>query len=115
MAFAKLGKFPENSSSMRIFEYNPRGITPKEGNADVHDQWHWIDYFVLRLCGDDFDVHRIYDVIKETGCTMVEASDVSGYLERSFCVFESYASIDGGARLLCNHKYSPYQMKEMLD
>jgi len=68
-------------------------------DAKLHDAKIWIDLFVLRQCQRDFEVHRIREVIREIGHTVVEIDDDATYLSRSFCVFEVFASVEGEAEI----------------
>jgi len=80
-----------------------------------HDQYHWLDFLALRQCQSDFKPKRITAVIGETGCTYLEASDLKGYLERSFCILEAYATVFHKGKLLCQHEHTPKSMKLWLD
>lgn len=62
---------------------------------------YWLDYCVLRQCQKDFDVRKVQDVIGQIGCTVVELDTDLGYLTRSFCIMEIYATVHESADLLC--------------
>ena len=66
----------------------------------AHKRFMWMDYFVLRQCHDDFNLEAIRRVICDIGCTMVEIDPALAYLKRTFCIFEVFATIKGGAKLL---------------
>jgi hypothetical protein len=74
-----------------------------------HKQFWWLDYFCLRQCVDDFKTDQMIVLVRDIGLTVAEIDDkpVLGlepleYLRRSFCILELYATIDGGAELVCH-------------
>ena len=73
-----------------------------------HELFVWMDCFVLRQCHNDFNLKAIRTVIRDIGCTMVEIDTALAYLKRSFCIFEVFATIESGAKLLvaANEKLS---------
>merc|ERR1712129_338647 len=55
-------------------------------------------------CQSDFSVHKIRDVIRSIGRTIAEVDSAGEYLKRTFCVFESFVTIEAeqgqGGKLL---------------
>jgi len=58
----------------------------------------WLDYLTIRQCQKDFNLGTIQACIGGIGCTVAEVTHMA-YLERSFCIFEVYATVDGNASL----------------
>jgi hypothetical protein len=62
----------------------------------------WLDYFSLRQNVNDFCVDAVVSLIKDIGTTVAEVDHFElAYLKRSFCILELFATVDGGAKLLC--------------
>lgn len=72
-----------------------------KGDALPLIPFYWVDYFCLRQCQADFDIRQIRAAIAEIGLTLAEIDGARTYLTRSFCVFELFATVDSGAKLLC--------------
>ena len=70
--------------------------------------YFWLDYLTLRQCADTFDLPLIRRVISGIGCTLAEVTSTHAgperYFLRSFCLFEAYATIEGGGKFLVNGK-----------
>ena len=66
--------------------------------------YFWLDLTTLRQCQSDFSVHKIRDVIRSIGRTIAEVDSAGEYLKRTFCVFESFVTIEAeqgqGGKLL---------------
>ena len=62
--------------------------------------YFWVDYVCLRQCRHDFHLSEIQKLIRGVGCTLIELDERSEYLDRSWCIFETYATIEAGAKLL---------------
>jgi hypothetical protein len=69
--------------------------------SEKKETYWWIDYFSLRQCQQDFKPEQVVMLIKEIGKTVAEIDLELVYLRRSFCILEVYATLAGGARLLC--------------
>jgi len=63
--------------------------------VDGKDILFWIDYFVLKQCQRDFDPKKIAIVIDNIGSTWVNLDFGLSYFKRSFCLFETAASMQG--------------------
>lgn len=61
----------------------------------------WIDYLTLRQCVADFLPQAINALIRDIGCSLIELDQDFDYASRTFCIFEAWASIDSGAKVLC--------------
>jgi len=59
----------------------------------------WIDYFCLRQCQKDFVPEQIVELVNQVGMTYVAFDQ--DYLNRSFCVLESYATIKNRGFVAC--------------
>eukprot|EP00929_Paragymnodinium_shiwhaense_P013588 TRINITY_DN121441_c0_g1_i1.p1 TRINITY_DN121441_c0_g1~~TRINITY_DN121441_c0_g1_i1.p1 ORF type:complete len:369 (-),score=55.85 TRINITY_DN121441_c0_g1_i1:42-1148(-) len=59
----------------------------------------WLDYFVLRQCMNDFKVSMVKQVVSDIGWTVAEIDMSMSYLERTFCVFELFATVQSKATL----------------
>mmetsp|Transcript_20176 Transcript_20176/g.55873 ORF Transcript_20176/g.55873 Transcript_20176/m.55873 type:complete len:456 (+) Transcript_20176:119-1486(+) len=77
--------------------WHSKALHPKDDLGEIH--W-WLDYVVLRQCVDDFDVNHIWKAIKTIGVTVAEVDTESSLLDRSFCIFEMFATASSGAKLL---------------
>ena len=64
----------------------------------------WLDYFSLRQCTNDFDVHMILAVIKKIGCLVASIDSEHLYTKRSFCILEAYAAVaEEETTLMCHY------------
>jgi hypothetical protein len=77
-------------------------------------QFWWTDYFSLRQCQNDFKTHQVIALVRHIGMTLAEIDSELSYLRRSFCILELYATIVGGAKLLCKGEYVPEILSEKL-
>jgi hypothetical protein len=74
-------------------------------NVPRQEARQWVDFFSLRQCASDFAPREVYALIKLIGVTAVamdfqEEKKAIGYLSRSFCLLEAWATIDSGGKLL---------------
>jgi hypothetical protein len=77
-----------------IFEEEGRGRISALNNISV--QTYWLDYFCLRQCQQDFDLHVVLGLVRKIG-TLVAAIDPDlVYVSRSFCILEAYAACAWG-------------------
>jgi hypothetical protein len=53
----------------------------------------WLDYSSLRQCRSDFKIPTTISLIRDIGLTMVSLDPERAYLQRSFCILESYATV----------------------
>ena len=53
----------------------------------------WLDYFCLRQCRNDFDVHLVLGLIKKIGFLVASIDKDFLYVRRSFCILEAFAGI----------------------
>lgn len=73
--------------------------------APVDARFHWLDYFCLRQCCNDFNVNRVIGLIGDIG-TLVATVGAPyyrypfDYLGRSFCVVELFAACRGKCKLI---------------
>jgi len=75
----------------------------REGNLAHIGKLHafqWVDYFSLRQLANDFNPREICNLIASIGTTIVGADSGNTYFKRSFCVLESFATIDNSKMLL---------------
>jgi len=76
----------------------------RDGNLAKIPKLHafqWVDYFSLRqLASNDFVRKEICNLIASIGTTIVGADPVGKYWTRSFCVLESFATIQSNQTLL---------------
>jgi len=67
-----------------------------------NDKCFFVDYVGLRQCQSDFHLPKVMQAIAKIGTTvMCLHSRPETYLERSFCVFEVFATINANKALLC--------------
>ena len=67
-----------------------------------NETYYWLDYLTLRQCRQDFNLPHIASAVGAAGLTLAEvdlAPDPS-YLQRSFCIFEVYATVAAQNELL---------------
>eukprot|EP00929_Paragymnodinium_shiwhaense_P006923 TRINITY_DN110878_c0_g1_i1.p1 TRINITY_DN110878_c0_g1~~TRINITY_DN110878_c0_g1_i1.p1 ORF type:complete len:660 (+),score=67.88 TRINITY_DN110878_c0_g1_i1:80-2059(+) len=72
----------------------------------------WLDFTTLRQCRSDFDLRAVSTIIEYIGCTLVEFDEDATYAQRSFCLFECFASVHCEIPLLC---YAPPSVQERLE
>ena len=92
-----------------------RGRLPRrEGvvaEGATQQQFFWLDYFCLRQCQSDFDVHVVLGLIRHIGCLVAAIDNDLVYVTRSFCILEAYAACAWGeTELLC---YSEMEQAEI--
>lgn len=69
-------------------------------------RFHWVDYFCLRQCQQDFQVDAIIALIADIGFPVAGVDNDLPYFSRSFSILELYAAIKGGATLGINQMIS---------
>lgn len=94
-------------------------------------RFFWLDYFCLRQCKNDFHVEVVVSLVKEIGCLVADVDlkmnnknaeslgylklqDSCNYLQRSFCMLELYAAVEGKADLVCNSGWDKEGLEAML-
>eukprot|EP00929_Paragymnodinium_shiwhaense_P009135 TRINITY_DN113188_c0_g1_i1.p1 TRINITY_DN113188_c0_g1~~TRINITY_DN113188_c0_g1_i1.p1 ORF type:complete len:506 (-),score=53.74 TRINITY_DN113188_c0_g1_i1:185-1615(-) len=76
--------------------------------------FHWMDYFVLRQCKNDFQLEQVVNIIRKIGCVQIEADNLLTYTERCFCVFEAFAAVSEKAVILIQTELLPNEMVQEL-
>ena len=72
-----------------FFEEKAGRIRAQNG---VETQRYWLDYFCLRQCQSDFDLHIVLGLVRQIGTFVASIDPALLYVERSFCIFEAYAA-----------------------
>jgi hypothetical protein len=79
----------------------------------------WLDYVSLRQATMDFELPKIRAVIAQLDCTVVEGFAYSDgempYLGRSFCLFETFCTLQAGKPLLVASEEGVGEMTEHLE
>lgn len=61
----------------------------------------WLDYFSLRHCHPDFEARKINELVGDIGLTVAELDMRGEYFKSSICLFELYATVRAGCKLIC--------------
>ena len=59
----------------------------------------WVDYFCLKQCRADFDVHAVVELIGIIGLVVAAVDNHLDYFGRSFCALELFGAVKGKAEL----------------
>jgi len=60
------------------------------------EPFFWLDYFTLRQCQKDFNLNKVFDIIKRIGNTVLVAEALHAVplaVTRTFCVYEVYSTV----------------------
>ena len=61
--------------------------------------YQWVDYFTLRQCSPDFHPTEVARAVSLIGSTAVNFNREGSIWDRSFCVLETYATVQAGGFL----------------
>ena len=82
-------------------------LVEMEGDAKLkhfEKKFFWLDYFCLKQCAADFNLHLILGLIKRIGFMVASIDRDFEYVERKFCILEAYAGVaDKDTKLVAHH------------